>query len=210
MSLDYSTPRGKPPTLSPSEIAKVQVDFIAEVERELIIAGEKNADTAAFLREMVPLLTVTSRVSGQHEVTYSSAAGNGRFTRTRDVAAYIAEAAAKRAALLAFGPDPVELLSARLVELGVPVAEARSRATGRVRRLEDGRVAAYGDGHASVLYEGGPKSSGDREYTPAELAVFRDPKEALARAARAILEERERKINPTPAPDAHTAVQGAF
>ncbi len=209
MSLDYSTPRAKPPTLSPSEIAKVQVDFIAEVERELIVAGEKNADTSASLREMVPLLTVTPRTGGKHDVTYSSAAGNGRFTRPRDVARYVTEVAAERAARLALGPDPVELLASRLVELGVPAAEARSRAAGRVRRLEDGRVAAYGDGHAT-LYDGGPKPSGDREYTPAELAVFRDPKEALARATRAILEERERKVNPTPAPAANAAVQGAF
>lgn len=206
MSLDYNPARVKPPVLSPVEIAQVQNAFIAEVERELIIAGEKNAGTAAFLREMGPLLTVTARIGGKHEVMYKGK--SGRFTRARDVAAYLVEAAAERAARLALGPDPVDLLAARLVELGVPAEEARSRATGRVKRLEDGRVAAYSE--AGVLYDGGPQPSRDREYSAEQLAVFRNPKEALARATRAILEERERKINPAPAPAALAAVQGAF
>lgn len=206
MSQDYRGPGSKLPVLTPGEIANVQNAFVADVERELIIAGEKNAGTAAFLREMGPLLTVTARSGGKHEVMYRGK--SGRFTRARDVAAYLVEAAAERAARLALGPDPVDLLAARLVELGVPAEEARSRATGRVKRLEDGRVAAYSE--AGVLYDGGPKPSSDREYSAEQLSVFRDPKEALVRATRAILEERERKINPPSAPAAHATVQGAF
>lgn len=82
------------------------------------------------------------------------------------------------------------MLRDRLVAVGVPDAEARVRAKGRVKRLEDGRVIARkADGK---LLHSGPEPQPDRKYTEEEKSRFVEAGPAVTAATRAILDEREK------------------
>lgn len=199
----------KPPVLSEDQIAAEQDRFVADVRREIILGGHATPETVGeLLVGMRERVTVRPTMT-QHDVRYRSE--HGGLLTVQATAAAIVEAAQTRAALLAHGPDPEQLLAARLVAIGLPTAEAQARAKWRVQRLEDGRVTAYAiDG--SVLHSG-PAPDSRREYTAEQLAVFRDPNPAVSAAARAILQEsaEHRPIAPAPqANDQLAAVQGAF
>jgi hypothetical protein len=175
--------------LDASQVEGLRKQFIAEVERELIIMGERDDVTAALLKEMREDIVCTPKISAP-EVRWPAPSGGA--LKPDAAAKEIAVLAKERRHLLTFGPDPKELLVARLKELGVPEHEAKQRAEYRIRRLEDGRVA-FVDGTKDLTY--GPEPTRDAEYTPEALAAIRDPKWALERATRAVLADLE-----TPAP----------
>ncbi len=177
----------KPPELSPSEISAEEGKFIAEVQRELTIRGDSSKTINALLGEIRGNLTVTPRLGPRHDTRCHFAGGIYNAEQTAEA---IVEAADERDSLLAHGPDPEELLRKRLIEVGIPEAEARQRAAGRVTRLEDGRVIAR-DSTLRVIYTG-PQPEPGREYTELQKSVFTDPANALSIVTRAILVERER------------------
>lgn len=193
----------KPPELSPREIATAEGEFIANVQRELTIRGESSKTIHGLMIEMRDRLTVTPRFAGA-ETRYRSRHG-GRLN-AKQAAEAIVEEAAERDRMAAYGPDPEELLRKRLVDLGIPEAEARSRAAGRVSRLEDGRVIAR-KANGDVLYHGGPVPQPGRKYTEEEKSLFTDAGRALRLAASAIAEERERGIPADSSPMAHSGSQ---
>lgn len=182
-------PTEQPPELSPSEIAAEEERFIADVNRELTIRGDSSKTISALVGEMRDRLTVTARLGPSHATRYRSR--HGGILSAKQAAEAIVEEAAERDALAAFGPDPESLLSARLIALGVPAAEARQRAAGRVKRLENGQVIACAAGGRAVYT--GPAPEPGRKYSAEQEAAFTDASHALRVATAAIVAERERR-----------------
>lgn len=184
----------KPPVLSAAEIRTEEERFLAEVQRELIIRGDSSKTIAALVGEMRPRLTVAARLGPSHETSYRSR--HGGLLNAKAAAQAIVEEARERDHLSAYGPDPAALLRDRLIALGLPEAEARARAAGRVKRLEDGRVIAR-DADGKLLYSG-PGPAPGKKYTDAEKSVFADAGHAVRIATRAILEEWETGVAAAP------------
>jgi hypothetical protein len=185
--------------LDASQEATLRAGYIAEVERELIIMGERDPVTAAILKEMHEDIACTPRL-GPAEVRWHGPSGGAH--KPASAAKSIAAMASERRHLLTFGPDPKELLVARLKELGVPEHEAKRRAEHRIQRLADGRVA-FVDGVKTL--SNAPEPVRDAEYTPDVLATMRDPKWALERATRAVLADLDAPAPKTISREEHLA-----
>lgn len=185
--------RKKPPVLSAEQIEAVKAEFVNEVRREMLVIGEdpRSPHIAKLLAAMPDRMRVTPHVM-YNEVRWDSGVA-GIVINPAPAADAIAKRAAAAAHLASFGPDPLELLVSRLVLLGVPEAEARQRAAGRILRREDGVVIARtADGKNLGVIPPTNLEYTDDEHMAKELAPYRDPKQQLARVTRMILEERAR------------------
>jgi hypothetical protein len=191
-------------TPSPEAVEAAKETFAVAVTRELLIRGIAPGTIIALTAGMPDHVRSHTAVGARYETR------DGRMLTAAAAAADLLAEAAERARVAAFGPDAETILVARLTSLDVPIAEARARAEGRVRRLDDGRVAAY-DRSGSTVYAGGFEMDPARTYSPAEAANFHDASEAVTRACRMILDEHERGL---PLHDVPPAVQnpaaGAF
>lgn len=194
--------RKKPPVLNDEQIAAEESRFLNEVMRELTIEGYPPGGALhADLQGARDRLRVESRLGPNHEpnheVWYSSARTGGRMKTPRDTALDLVAVAGERAARAAYGSDPVGDTVSRLKGLGVAHDEAMERAGQRIGRdLDDGNVLGgrvwvqTRDSNEKRYFA--PPLKKDGEYSPEQLAVYREHSSAVAFATRAILEERDR------------------
>lgn len=176
------------PELTASEIDSAKQAFAAQVRRELLIEGELDSPAAKqILAELPSRIKVTAKF-GTPEVKYITD-GGGRVnlrSATTEILGQVREADL----LATFGPNPGVLLAERLQTLGLSRDEASQYAS-RVERQVDGRVALWTRESGYLALTAMPEDG--RAYSPAELEQIRDPKPALARAARAIIAERDQQ-----------------
>jgi hypothetical protein len=185
------------PTLSPSEIASAQGDFISALERELRIRGEDSKVFAPILNALRSSVVVAPTFGGVPDVHLR--AGAGRL-RLRGAADHVVSVAAEQALIASHGPDPVALLRDRLLSLGVPSDEAGTIAATRVQRLPDGRVEALAADGRRLYLAPDPVTPHDAEgfpleLPPAERARVTDAKRALELATRDILSDRAPRLD---------------
>ena len=198
--------REKPPVLSRKDIELCHGEFVADIDRQLIILGAKNPDTIAALIARRDAIEVTSFIAGP-KARYHSEDG-GRLTAA-EAAQEIAEQVAERAALLKHGPDPVGVLNQRLQQLGVPKGEADFYAPQFIRRLPDGRVVRLDPVTREPVTLIGEKPS-TVTFTEEQWAAYRDGTRELARATREVLARIEEDKKRRPHGPSVNPVLGAF
>ncbi len=176
------------PELSPTEIANAKGTFLQAIARGLTIRGDDSPENIKALMGMSEDVRVTSRSSGP-EVMFAD--GNVRL-RADAAADYLAQNWRTRAALLKHGPDPVEVLSARLQRLGVEKQIAEHHAAAAIVRLPDGRVARLDEDTGTPVHLPIKEKSDSDTFSPEQWEAYRDGTEQLTRATQQALGKIER------------------